>query len=174
MEFKLAVQGNVIEQLPPHKLSILVSTEQSAKLFIFSANGSALIKQAVLSEAPMGVAARGNQLAIAVMYLIIYYANHLGLARKYPDKSLKPDACFIPRTVSFTEEIACYDITFYKQSVLGINSDKLQCCGALWDETNEKIVGIILLVKLCQQIYDVNLLKKCISPTALSLSDPLH
>jgi len=121
MKFKLTVENNVIEQLPPHKCSILVSMRQTRKFLIFSFNNSEPINQEVLFEAPMGIVVRGQQLAITVISPIFNYVNDLDLAQKHLNKLLSPDILYVPRAVSLTKETAYPNITLYKQRLLGLN-----------------------------------------------------
>lgn len=118
----IQLDGDVVALLHARKLSILVSTYQAGRLLILSSNGQSLIKQEVKFDAPMGIATRGNQLAIAVKNTIVFYTNHPQLAQDYPDKSIRPDACFTPSGVVFTGQVATHDIAFYQQFVVGVNT----------------------------------------------------
>lgn len=122
MNFKLTVEGNVIEQIHTRELAILVSTYQTGKILVFSSKGSELIKQEVLFKSSMVIAVPDNQLTFAVSNSIIYYANPPSLSRQYSDKLLSPDACFVPMAVFLIRKIRGQYITFYKQEVLALNS----------------------------------------------------
>jgi len=121
MEFMLAAEGNVIEQLHNRKRSILVSMYQTTKYLIFSLKDSKQTNQVALLDALMGMAVQGYQLAITVHNSIIDYMNHHDFPQTYPSKVLNTDALYPSKIRPLSKEVANQNSSVCKDSLFRLN-----------------------------------------------------
>ena len=90
-------------------ISVLVSTYQAGRLVVLRADLNVLNTHFRGFPKPMGVAVRGNRLAIGTAMEICEFHNLPAVAPKAPPAG-KHDACFMPRSTYATGDIQIHEM----------------------------------------------------------------
>lgn len=91
--------------------TVLVSTYQTGKLVALRAQGGGLNTHFRPLESPMGIAHRAGRLAVGTKGQVWEYQNLPQLTPKL-DPPGRHDACFVPRTVSYTGDVRVHDVAW--------------------------------------------------------------
>ncbi len=131
--FSYSYSPNVPELLLGLKCSVAISTYQTGKVVIFSAKDqNQLIQLPRNFDKPMGMALKGNNLAVATRDELIITTNSPGMAQNYPANPNVYDSLFIPRVTYHTGTLDLHDIHYTNQGLVGVNT--LFGCLSKFDE----------------------------------------
>jgi len=108
------------------KASLVLSTYQAGKVILFSPkpDGSGFWQFPRTFDKPMGIAIRGDQLAIATTHTIATLENSRSLAANYPRKPDTYDSLFLPRAGYRTGHLDIHDLAFSPSShgIIAVNT----------------------------------------------------
>lgn len=114
---------NLPELLMQLNCTIVVSTYQAGKVVLVSAtNRDRLIQLPRTFKRAMGIATKGNKMAIATENEIITLANSKELAWTYPAKPNTYDALYLPRTTYYTGHLDMHDLHYGNDTLWGVNT----------------------------------------------------
>lgn len=103
--------------------TLMVSTYQAGKLiFVSATNNQKLIQLPRTFKRAMGVALKGNRMAVATANEIITFVNSPQLAATYPSKPQTYDALYVPRATYYTGRLDMHDLHYGKDALWGINT----------------------------------------------------
>jgi uncharacterized protein (TIGR03032 family) len=102
-------------------ISILVTTYQAGRLVVLRADGGVLNTHFRAFPKPMGLAVRGNRLAIGLSTEIAEYHNLPAVAPK-AEPAGKHDACFLPRTAYATGNIQIHEMAWGGDELWFVNT----------------------------------------------------
>ncbi len=121
--FSYTYTPNIPELLQGLNCSVAISTYQTGKVVIFSAQDqNQLIQLPRTFAKPMGMAKKGNKWAIATNDSVIITGNAPGLATNYAPNPNVYDSLYVPRASYYTGPLDMHDIQFTNQGLLGINT----------------------------------------------------
>ena len=121
--FSYSYTPNIPELLLGLKCSIAISTYQTGKVVIFSAQDqNQLIQLPRTFNKPMGMAKRGHQWAVATNDSIVVTGNAPGLAANYRPNPNTYDSLYIPRASYYTGPLDIHDIQYSSEGLLGVNT----------------------------------------------------
>ncbi|MBV6647290.1 MAG: TIGR03032 family protein [Cyclobacteriaceae bacterium] len=121
--FSYQFSPNVPELLQGLGCSLAISTYQTGKVVIFSAqNEDQLVQLPRNFERPMGMAVNGSKWAIALRSEILVTANTPGFAQKYPENPNTYDGLFMPRTSYYTGALDIHDLSWSGDKLLAVNT----------------------------------------------------
>ena len=106
--------------------SLLVTTYQAGKLVMLREEGDHLNAHFRVFQAPMGMAVRGDRLAIGTTIQIWDYVNVPDVAAKL-DPSGRHDACFMPRSSHVTGNIQIHEMAFADDGELWLVNTRFSC-----------------------------------------------
>jgi uncharacterized protein (TIGR03032 family) len=92
-------------------ISLLVTTYQAGKLVILRADGGVVNTHFRSFAKPMGLAVRGNRLAIGTALEVCEFHNVPAVAAKL-EPAGKHDACFLPRFSHATGEVLIHEMSW--------------------------------------------------------------
>ncbi len=120
--FALQYTEQVPELLAELDCSLLLSTYQVGKLILISSDGNKLTQ--LLRDFPrdMGIALKGDQLALSTENEVIITGNSPKLARSYPRKPNIYDALFCPVSTHYTGYVDMHDLCWSGDKLLGVNT----------------------------------------------------
>ena len=104
--------------------TIALTTYQAGKLVFISPNPD---KERLTTlprsfEKPMGIAVKGNKMAIASKDEIIVLENSKDLATHYPGKPNIYDSLWVPRITFYTGQVDMHDIAFGDSGIYAVNT----------------------------------------------------
>jgi len=102
-------------------ISLLVTTYQAGRLVVLRADGEVLNTHFRTFSKPMGLAVRGNRMAIGLAMEICEYHNLPAVAPKIPPEG-KHDACFMPRSAYATGDIQVHEMAWVARELWFINT----------------------------------------------------
>ena len=102
-------------------ISVLVTTYQAGRLVMLRADGEVLNTHFRGFSKPMGLAVRGNRLAIGLAREIGEYHNLPAVAAKLTPEG-KHDACFLPRSSYATGDIQIHEMAWVGNELWFINT----------------------------------------------------
>lgn len=108
-----------------HKLgcTLAISTYQAGKvIFISAKDQNNLVQLPRNFDKAMGIALKGDKMALAARQEIIILVNSPGLAAHYPKQPGTYDSFFIPQATYFTGMVDMHDIDFGDEGIWGINT----------------------------------------------------
>jgi uncharacterized protein (TIGR03032 family) len=108
----------VLQQLG---ISLVVSTYQAGKLIVLRADDGAVNTHFRTFPKPMGVAVRGDDLAVGAAEAIWKLRNNIGAAQRLPPAG-KHDACFLPREIRVTGDIDIHEMAWVDDELWFINT----------------------------------------------------
>ena len=121
--FSYAYSPNLPELLLGLECSIAISTYQTGKVVIFSAQDENQLVQLPRNfEKPMGMELHDNKWYVATRDEIIVTANAPGMAKNYPANPNVYDSLFIPRVTYHTGSLDMHDISYTDQGLVGANT----------------------------------------------------
>jgi uncharacterized protein (TIGR03032 family) len=109
-------------------ISLLVSTYQSHHVILVRAQDDATVNtHFVRFSSPMGIAIRGDRIAVASPGAISYFYDQPVLAPGIEPKG-QHDACFLPRRLDSTGNIRCHEIGFAGDELWLVNTHFSALC----------------------------------------------
>ena len=115
--------SNFPEILSTLNCSLVVSTYQAGRLILLRADGDKINTHFRGFNKPMGVAVAADRMAIGTAMEIIEFRNIPAVAKKV-DENRPPDACFLPRTISFTGDIQIHEMDWGWSNALNNQSNR--------------------------------------------------
>jgi uncharacterized protein (TIGR03032 family) len=107
--------------LSQHGISLLVTTYQAGRLVVLRADGSVLNTHFRGFPKPMGLAVRGNRLAVGTALEVCEYQNLPAVAPKVQPAG-KHDACFLPRMAYATGDIQIHEMAWVGEELWFVNT----------------------------------------------------
>lgn len=122
--FTCIYSPNVPELLLQLNCSIAITTYQAGKLIFLSPNDVNSMRQLPRDfNKAMGLAIKGNRMALATKEEVVVLANAPSLAAEYPTKPHFYDAFYVPRATYYTGNIDIHDMDWDKDGKLwGVNT----------------------------------------------------
>lgn len=121
--FSCTFSPNVPELLHQLQCTIALSTYQAGKVVLLSAaDGERLVQLPRSFSKPMGMALRGQQLAIATREEVHLLTNSPGLAAHYPSSPGVYDALFMPRATFYTGQVDIHDLEWGIDGLYAVNT----------------------------------------------------
>ena len=109
--FSCSYSPNLPELLHQLNCTIALSTFQAGKVIFLCAKDAETIVQLPRTFAkPMGIALRGEKMAVACLDEVLVLVNSPELAAHYPKKKDTYDALFMPRATYYTGQIDIHDL----------------------------------------------------------------
>jgi uncharacterized protein (TIGR03032 family) len=118
----VAMHGDMIAVLDRLGLSLALSTRPNHVVLMGARDGQPTLQATQIAQ-PMGLAAAGDRIAVALARTIVIFANVSRLAPHYPPRRGTYDAFFVPRTMRFTGECLMHDMVFSGKSIIGANTN---------------------------------------------------
>ena len=106
--------------------SLLVTTYQAGKLVMLRDEGDHLNAHFRVFQAPMGMALRGDRLAIGTTIQIWDYVNVPDVAARL-DPPGRHDACYLPRSSHVTGNIQIHEMAFADDGELWVVNTRFSC-----------------------------------------------
>lgn len=132
--FSCSQSRGLAEFLQTNRISVALSTYQAGKvIFISALDRDNVIQLPRNFDKPMGIAFRGNKMAIAVKNEVIVFANNKELAGTYPKQPSTYDNLFVPRSVYYTGEIDLHDLHWSPQTLMAVNT-RFSCLATIDDQ----------------------------------------
>lgn len=114
---------NLPELLMQLNCTIMVSTYQAGKVVLVSAtNRDRLIQLPRTFKRAMGIATKGDKMAIATENEVVMFANSRQLAKTYPNKPNTYDALYMPRATYYTGHLDMHDLHYGNETLWGVNT----------------------------------------------------
>lgn len=110
---------SVLEQLG---ISVLVSTYQAGKVIVVRSEGNSVNTHFRNFNVPMGLALRGNRLAVGSKYHVWEYQNQPDVAPKLEKQARLHDACYMPRSNHLTGHIQIHEMAFAGEELWVVNT----------------------------------------------------
>ena len=123
--FAMTASSNFAELLYQLNCTLLVSTFQAGKLIMICAtDNDNLVQLPRTFDRPMGVALKGDHMAIACRDQVIRLLNYAELTNDYPrSKGTKYDGFYTPRSTHITGPIDLHDLHYgHDQQLIGVNT----------------------------------------------------
>ena len=131
--FSCTYAPNIPELLQQMNISLAISTYQAGKVILISPkNRDELIQLPRNFQKPMGIAVKGNKMAIATLDEVVILANDARLATGYPKQPKTYDAFYLPRMAYFTGQMDMHDLEWGVSGLYGINTQ--YSCLSIIDE----------------------------------------
>lgn len=103
--------------------TIALSTYQAGKIVLLSApKPDKIILLARTFEGAMGIATKGNKMAVACKSNLHILANTPSMAKTYPPKPNVYDALYMPRATLHTGQLSLHDLNWSNNNLLAINT----------------------------------------------------
>ena len=103
--------------------TIALSTYQAGKVVLLSSqDGEKLVQLPRTFHKPMGIALKGNRMALATRDEVVVLVNSSGLAAHYPAKPGVYDALFMPRATYYTGQVDIHDLEWGKDNLYAVNT----------------------------------------------------
>ncbi len=110
------------ELLDQLNASLVISTYQAGKLLFISSDGETVSLLPRNMNQPMGLALKGNQLAVACMNETFVLAHDARLGAAYPSKPGIYDTMFMPRQQFYSGTVHMHDIGWQGDTLIGVNT----------------------------------------------------
>ena len=122
--FSASYTPQVPELLNKLNCSIALSTYQAGKVVLISPHpdNEKLITLPRSFKKPMGMAIKGDKMAISLKDEVVVFQNSKELASHYPNKLNTYDNLWLPRTTYYTGLVDMHDIDFGDDGIYGINT----------------------------------------------------
>jgi uncharacterized protein (TIGR03032 family) len=129
--FKSAHTGSFVELLDRASSSLVISTYKSGHVIIARTAGEKLDTHVLGFDRPMGIAAAGSRLAIGTGQTIDSYVNQPAVSQRLDsdrDPSMRRhDGVYLPRSVTFTGDVAIHEMAYDADGVLWFVNTKFSC-----------------------------------------------
>ena len=122
---RIDVKGDLARLLGENRISLLVSTYDSGKVFIVRAVGGGLNVHFASFNRAMGIAANARRIAVGSVSRIHELYNMPALIPRLPPSEMKAspyDACFVPRTDHVTGDIQIHEMAFAGEELWFVNT----------------------------------------------------
>ncbi|HMQ48605.1 MAG TPA: TIGR03032 family protein [Saprospiraceae bacterium] len=132
--FSCRYSPNIPELLRQLNCTLAISTYQAGKVIFLSAkDDNQLIQLPRTFKKPMGIALKGQQMAIATLDEVLVLANSPELAWHYPPMPQQYDALYMPRATYYTGMLDLHDLEWSNQGLIAVNTSF--SCICLIDDT---------------------------------------
>ncbi len=132
--FSCTFSPNIPELLQQMNASLAISTYQAGKVILISPkNRDELIQLPRNFAKPMGIAVKGQKMAIASLNEVVILGNAPGLAKDYPRQPNTYDAFYTPRAAYFTGEVDLHDLEWGNEGLWGVNTS-FSCLSIINDD----------------------------------------
>ncbi|MEM7551197.1 MAG: TIGR03032 family protein [Bacteroidota bacterium] len=132
--FSCTFSPNIPELLYDLKCSVSVSTYQAGKLVLISPkNREELIQLPRNFPRPMGIAVKGNKMAIASHDEVTVLTNDPKLGKNYPKQPNVYDSFYTPRASFYTGQLDMHDIQYGSEGLWGVNT-RFSCLSLVNDD----------------------------------------
>ncbi len=132
--FSCTFSPNIPELLQQMNASLAISTYQAGKVILISPkNRDELIQLPRNFAKPMGIAVKGQKMAIATLDEVIILGNAQGLAKNYPRQPNIYDSFYVPRASYFTGEVDLHDLEWGNDGLWGVNTS-FSCLSIINDD----------------------------------------
>lgn len=132
--FSCTFSSNIPELLWQLNISLAISTYQAGKVVLISARDQDHLVQLPRTFAKaMGIAFKGNQLAIATQDEVVVLANHPDLAASYPVQPNLYDAFYVPRASYYTSMLDIHDLDWIESGLCAVNT-QFSCLSLINDQ----------------------------------------
>jgi uncharacterized protein (TIGR03032 family) len=121
VEFRYTQTDSFVEVLHRLGASLLVSTYQANKLLAVRAGSGGLSTLVRTFDKPMGLAAAGGRLALGTRKEVWFFRNAPDIAPRIEPAGLH-DACFLPRSVHVTGDIAVHELAWAGEELWVVNT----------------------------------------------------
>lgn len=136
--YQLGYSENLPKLLAKWGGTLAISTYQAGKLILLSSLDGRQIRQyAKHFPRPMGIARRGDQLAIANKLKVTVFTSAPGLAKTYPKRPGYYDGMYMPRAVYYSGYTDLHDIDWGEKGLWGVNT-LFSCLVTIDDEFSFK------------------------------------
>lgn len=130
-KYQITYNPEIAEIISELNCVLAISTYQAGRLIFIAANGKKIHQIPVPFKKPMGVAIKGDNLAVATLKDIQIYSGSKVLAEKYPNNPGIYDTMFVPRATYYCGETDLHDLEFGKNNLWAVNT--LFSCLATFD-----------------------------------------
>ena len=115
---------NIPELLNALNISLVLSTYQAGKVIILSPNGDDnLVHLPRNFDNPMGIAIKGDKMAIAQKSQVTELKNNPEMAATYPKKTDTYDGMYLPRSSYYTGQLALHDMYYNNEGdIVAVNT----------------------------------------------------
>ncbi len=122
--FSARFSPQVPELLNKLNCSIALSTYQAGKVVLISPNqdNEQLITLPRSFRKPMGIAVKGDKMAISLKDEVIVFQNSRPLAEHYPNKQNTYDSLWVPRITYYTGLVDMHDVHFGDDGIYAVNT----------------------------------------------------
>jgi uncharacterized protein (TIGR03032 family) len=122
--FSARYSSQVPELLNKLNCSIALSTYQAGKIVFISphTDNERLITLPRTFNKPMGIAIKGDKMAISLKDEVVVFQNSQGLAEHYPNKQNTYDSLWLPRITYYTGQVDLHDVGFGDDGIYAINT----------------------------------------------------
>lgn len=120
--FDCYCSGKAVELLHELGISLILSTYQAGKVIILSSDGSKMTQLVRDFSRPMGIALKGNMMALAGALGVTVFRTDPVLAATYPEKPNTYDAFYFPTVMFRTDYVDMHDIAFTNKGLVGVNT----------------------------------------------------
>lgn len=120
--FQCSYSGIALELLDELNISLILSTYQAGKVIILSSDGTHMHQLVRDFQRPMGIAVKGNLMALAGALGTTVFRTDPHLAKSYPEKPDTYDAFYFPTAMYRTDFVDIHDIAFTKYGLVGVNT----------------------------------------------------
>jgi uncharacterized protein (TIGR03032 family) len=120
--FHCNYSGQALELLDKLNISLILSTYQAGKVAILSSDGKNMHQLVRNFSRPMGIALKGQMMALAGALGVTVFRTDPHLARTYPEKPDTYDALYFPTTLFRTDYVDIHDIAFTNKGLVGVNT----------------------------------------------------
>ena len=121
--FSCQFSSNFPELLMQLHCTLVVSTYQAGKLiFISPKDDESLVQLPRTFNKPMGLAIKGDRMAVATKSEVITFTNSKELAATYPKGPNKYDSFYLPMATYYTGQVDLHDLHFGSDGLWGVNT----------------------------------------------------
>lgn len=132
--FSCTFTPNFPELLQQLKCSLALSTFQAGKvIFISPKNENELVQVTRTFHSPMGIAIKGDKLAVATKSEVIIMKNSKELAKTYPKFPDTYDAFYLPMATYYTGNVDLHDMHYIGNKLCAVNTS-FSCISVIDDE----------------------------------------
>ncbi len=122
MQFKASFSPEIPRLLEELDISLILSTYQAGKVIVLSTDGQRVTQLLRDFDRPMGIALKGDMLALALRLNVAIFRNDETLAKTYPKKPDTYDSLYFPIALNKTDFIDTHDLFFTNQGLVAVNT----------------------------------------------------
>ncbi|MEM8604532.1 MAG: TIGR03032 family protein [Cyanobacteria bacterium P01_H01_bin.121] len=113
--------NTLVEVLDRLGISLVVSTYRAGKLVVIRADGNAINTHFRHFDQPTGLAVTPDRLALGTASAIWEFRNNAHTAARLSPQG-KHDACYLPRNIQITGDVAIHELAWAKQELWFVNT----------------------------------------------------